>query len=189
MADSDDLDLDGDDSSDSGSSPKRRGGGGLGNLLPTILKFVAIGLGALIFIVTVSVITYNVMNRGGRTQTVISDPMSPYVGRRPEFSYYDMIGSITTRTRDHPVAASVTVHMIIGYDLGDTSASSELTSRRFELRDFVRRYFAGKYAAELTPDREDDLKREIREQLNTRFLDTARARIILFERLDVSDNF
>jgi flagellar FliL protein len=186
MADSDDLDLDGDDSLESSGSSKKRGGG-LGNLLPTILKFVAIGLGALIFIVTVSVITYNIMNRGGKSQTIISDPMSPYVGRRPEYSYYDMIGTITTRTRDFPVGSSVTVEMIIGYDLGDTSASSELISRRFELRDFARRYFAGKYAAELVPEREEELKREIREQLNTRFLDTARARIILFNRLDVAE--
>jgi flagellar FliL protein len=187
MADSDDLDLDDGGGSDS-SAPKKRGGG-LGNLLPSILKFVAIGIGALIFIVTVSVITYNIMNRGGKSQTVISDPMSPYVGRRPEYSYYDMIGSITTRTRDFPVSSSVTVEMIIGYDLNDQAASSELISRRFELRDFVRRYFAGKTTAELSPEREEELKKEIREMLNTRFLDTARARIILFNRLDVTEMY
>ena len=189
MADSDDLDLDDGGAPESGGSSKKRGGGGLGNLLPTILKFVAIGIGALIFIVTVSVITYNVMNKGGKAQTVISDPMSPYVGRRPEYSYYDMIGSITTRTRDFPVSSSVTVEMIIGYDLNDSAASSELISRRYELRDFVRRYFTGKTSAELAPEREEELKKEIREMLNTRFLDTARARIILFNRLDVTEMY
>ena len=190
MADSDDLDLDsGDDAESAGGSPKKRSGGGLGNLLPTILKFAAIGIGALIFIVTVSVITYNILNRGGRSQTVIQDPSSPYVGKRPEYSYYDSIGSITVRTRDYPVSSSVTVEMIIGYDLGDMNASSELISRRYELRDFIRRYFTGKTASELLPDREEELKKEIREMLNTRFLDTARARIILFNRLDVSEMY
>jgi flagellar FliL protein len=188
MSDSDDLDLDGGDAPAAGSAPKKRGGG-LGNLLPTILKFVAIGLGALIFIVTVSVITYNIMNRGGRSQTVLSDPSSPYVGKRPEYSMYTQLGSITTRTRDYPISSTVTVEMIIGYDLDDSNASLELVGRQYELRDFVRRYFTGKYAAELAPEREEELKRDIREQLNTRFLDTARARIILFTKLDVMEMF
>jgi flagellar FliL protein len=188
MSDSDDF-LDGADAPESESGSKKRGGGGLGNLLPNILKFVAIGLGALIFIVTVSVITYNVMNRGGRSQTVLNDPSSPYIGRRPEYSYYDLIGTIQVRTRDFPISSSVSVEMIIGYDLNDSIAATELISRRFELRDFVRRYFSSKYAAELAPDREEELKAEIREMLNTRFLDTARARIILFNRLDIMENF
>jgi len=184
MSDHDDF-LDGGDAPESEGPAKKRGGGGLGGILPNILKFVAIGIGALVFIVTVSVITYNIMNRGGRTQTVISDPNSPYVGRRPDYGYYDSIGSITVRTRDFPISATVTVDMIIGYDATDQAASQELVSRRFELQDFVRRYFAGKTAAELSPDREEALKSEIREMLNTRFLDTRGARIILFRRLDV----
>jgi flagellar FliL protein len=188
MSDSDDLDLDGGDAPESGGASKKRGGG-LGNLLPTILKFVGIGLGALIFIVTVCIITVNILNKGGKSQTVLVDPSSPYVGKRPEYNYYDMIGSLTVRTRDFPVSSSVSVDMIIGYDLNDLNASSELVSRRYELRDFVRRYFAGKYAAELSPEREEELKADIREMLNTRFLDVARARIILFNKLDIMENF
>ena len=189
MSDHDDLNLDGDDAPETGGSTAKKRSGGLGNLLPTILKFVAIGLGATIFIVTVSVVTVNIMGSRGASQTVISDPSSPYVGRRPEFNFYDMIGSVTVRTRDFPVSSTVTVDMIIGYDLNDSLAATELISRRFELRDFVRHYFSGKYANELAPEREEQLKAEIREILNTRFLDTARARIILFNRLDVMENF
>jgi len=185
MSDSDDIDLDGGDAQEAGSASKKRGGG-LGNLLPTILKFAAIGIGALIFIVTVAVITYNIMNKGGKSQTVISDPYSPYIGKRLEYAYYDQIGSITVKTRD-PEGASVTVEMIIGYNLDDPVSTSELISRRYELRDFMRRYFSSKYAADLVPEREDELKRDIREMLNTRFLDTARAHMILFNKLDVSD--
>ncbi|MDR2966067.1 MAG: flagellar basal body-associated FliL family protein [Treponema sp.] len=184
MADSDDI-FDGDESGEPSGAPKKRGGG-LGNLLPTILKFVAIGIGAMIFIITVCVITYNIMQGGGKSQTQIYDPNSPYVGTRPQYAYYDMVGSITTRTRDFPVPSSVTVEVIIGYDMGDQAASLELVSRRFALRDFLRHYFAGKTAAELTTEREEELKKEIREQLNTRLLDTARAREILFNRLDVA---
>jgi flagellar FliL protein len=189
MSDSDDLDLDGGDAPDSGGGAPKKRGGGLGGLLPTILKFVAIGLGALVFIVTVCIITVNILNKGGKSQTVITDPASPYVGKRPEYNYYDMIGAMTVKTRDFPVSSSVSVEMIIGYDLNDLNASSELVSRRYELRDFVRRYFTGKYAAELAPEREEELKADIREMLNTRFLDVARARIILFNKLDVMENY
>ena len=182
MSDSDDLDLDGGDAPDSGGASKKKGGG-LGNLLPTILKFAAIGIGALIFIVTVSVITYNIMNKGGKSQTVISDPSSPYIGTRPQYSYYDSLGKMTVKTRD-TVGYNVSVEMIIGYNLDDSDAGMELINRKYELRDFIRRYFSSKYAAELAPEREEELKRDIREQLN-RFLDTARASVILFDKLDV----
>ncbi|MDR0443126.1 MAG: flagellar basal body protein FliL [Treponema sp.] len=187
MSDSDDIDLGDDGGHDAGSSPKKKGG--LGNLLPTLLKFAAIGLGALIFIVTVSVITYNIMNKGGKSQTVISDPSSPYIGKRPEYAMYDLIGPVTTKTKDPAPGSTVSVDMIIGYDKDNSEASLELIGRRYELQDFVRRYFTGKYAADLAPEREEELKKEIREQLNTRFLDTARARIILFKKLDVMDMY
>ena len=188
MSDSDDIDLEGGETPEPGSPSKKRGGG-LGGLLPTILKFLAIGIGALVFIVTVSVITYSIMNKGGKSQTVTSDPSSPYIGRRPEYAMYTLLGSITTRTRDYPSSSTVTVEMIIGYDLNDPLAATELTSRQYEMRDFIRRYFTSKSAAELAPEKEEELKREIREQLNTRFLDTARARIILFNRLDVMEAY
>ena len=187
MSDSDDLDLDSDEAPEASTSTKKKKGG-LGGLLPTILKFAAIGIGALIFIVTVSIITYNIMNTGGRSQTVVADPTSPYIGRRPEYAMFTLIGPVTTRTRD-TISTSVTVEMILGYDLDNPAATAELNARQYELRDFVRRFFATKYASDLVPEREEDLKREIREQLNTRFLDTARVRLVLFNRLDVIEAF
>lgn len=184
MSDSDELDLDGGEAPEAGSTPKKASG--LAALLPNILKFAAIGLGALIFIVTVSVITFNIMNKGGKSQTSVTDPTSPYIGKRPEYAMYTLIGSVSTKTKD-PANHSVTVDMILGYDLNDQAAQTELTSRQYELKDFVRRFFSGKYAADLAPEKEEQLKKEIREQLNTRFLDTAKVRIVLFNKLDVME--
>jgi flagellar FliL protein len=126
------------------------------------------------------------MRGDGRNQTVISDPSSPYLGRRPSYSYYDGIGNITVRTRDFPVSSTVSVTMIIGYDEGDQNMWQELNNRRFELRDFVRLFFSSKTAAELAPERDAAIKSEIREMLNTRFLDSRGARNILFDRLDIN---
>ena len=180
MSDSDELDLDGGEGAGVGSQKK---GTGLAALLPNLLKFVAIGLGALIFIVTVSVITYNILNKGGQSQTVIPSA-SPFVGARPQYQMFTSIGLIRTSTRDI-VPYSVVVDMVVGYDLNDNSAASELTGRLYELRDFVRSYFKSKTADELQPENEARLKQEILETLNTRVLNSGRARIILFNQLDV----
>jgi len=191
MSDNVDLDDlgDGDAPEAGGGGGAKKKGGGLGNLLPNILKFVAIGLGATVFIVTVSIVTVNAVSKKGASVTTTGDPTSPYIGKMPEYTYYEGIGSITVRTRDFPVSSSVTVKMILGYDLNDQLATTELISRRYQLIDFVRRYFSSKTAVELSPEREEELKAEIREMLNTRFLDTARVRIVLFEKLDVIEQF
>jgi flagellar FliL protein len=187
MSDTDALDMEDGESPDGGAAPKKKKGG-LGNLLPTLLKFAAIGIGALIFIVTVAVITFNVMNDGGKTQTTVTDPSSPYIGRRPIFSWYTDIGPVTTRTKDE-INHSVSVVMNIGYDQTDTTAYAELAGRKFELQDFVRRYFASKYAEELRPENEERLKQEIRETLNKRYLETTKVRDITFTRFDVMEVF
>ena len=180
MSDNDELDLDGGDVAGAGSPKKVTG---LAALLPNLLKFVAIGLGALIFIVTVSVITYNILNKGGQSQTVIPSA-SPFVGSRPQYQMFTSIGLIRTSTRD-VMPYSVIVDMVIGYDLNDNTAQNELSGRLYELRDFVRLFFKSKTADDLRPENEPRIKQEILEQLNTKVLNSARARIILFNQLDV----
>ena len=169
------------------SGPKKKKGG-LGTLLPTLLKFAAIGIGALLFIVTVSVITYNIMNDGGKTQTNVTDPSSPYIGRRPIYAWYTDIGTVTTRTKDE-MSHNVSVVMNIGYDTTNLTAYSELSQRKFELQDFVRRYFAGKYADDLKPENEERLKQEIKEMLNKRYLENPSVRDITFTKFDVMEAF
>ena len=178
---SDDLDLDGGEAPETGGKQKK--GSGLAALLPNLLKFVAIGLGAIVFIVTVSVITFNILNKGGSSQTTVPSA-SPFVGARPQYQIFSSIGLIRTSTKDQ-VPYSVVVDMIIGYDLNDNAAQAELTGRLYELRDFVRVFFKGKMADELRPENELRLKQEILEYLNTKLLNSARARIILFNQLDV----
>jgi flagellar FliL protein len=182
MGDDDSLDLGGEDVTGVDSGGKK--GGGLSGLLPNLLKFAAIGLGALIFIVTVAVITYKILNSRGESQTVL-DPTSEYIGTRLQYSTFSLIGQLNARTRDE--THTVVVDMLIEYDLNSNAAATELTARVNQLRDFTRHYFASKYFNELAPENEDALKQEIREILNTRYLDTAKVRGILFNKLDVME--
>jgi flagellar FliL protein len=178
-----------DDMLDEGGEPA--GGGakkpaGAGALLPNLLKFVAIGLGAVIFIVTVTAITFNFMNKGGKSQTVTSDSSPSYVGKRPEYLYFNSIGVVRTRTKD-VASHSVVVEMGIGYDMNDKNAQTELTTRLYELQDFVRNFFSSKYAEELSTENEARLKTEIIEALNTRVLNSSKAKNIVFKQLDVME--
>ena len=183
MSDNDDLGLDDDGGAGASSAPAKPSG--LGALLPNLLKFVAIGLGAVIFIITVSVITFNVMQKGGQPQTVTPSE-SPWQNIRPRYSFYTTIGPIRTSTKD-PVPYAVVVEMIIGYDENDKSVADELTARLYELRDFVRGYFRGKAASELQRDNEARIKSEIIELLNTRILSTAKVRLITFNTFDIME--
>jgi len=180
MADSDDLDLDGGDSPGL-DAPKKASG--LVSILPNLLKFIAIGLGALLFIVTVSVITVNVVSGGGRSQTEIP-VSSPFVGSRPTFQFFTLIGVVRTTTSD-PVPYSVVVNLQLGYDENDNATATELTARLPELQDFIRSYFRAKRAADLRPDNEPRLRQEIVEQINNRILNTGRVRHVAFIQLEV----
>jgi len=185
MSDTDDLDIDdGGQQNAAGGKFKKRSG--LSALLPTILKFTAIGLGATFFIVTVSVITVRAMRADGTPQT-ITDPASPFVGIMPELQWFTEIGTVTTQMRG--MTHTVLVDMNLGFDQGDQVTSSELFRRQHELRDFTRRYFASRHPDELAPENEARLRREIIDTLNTRYLSNGRVRHVTFDRLDVMEVF
>ncbi|MDR1325935.1 MAG: flagellar basal body-associated FliL family protein [Treponema sp.] len=155
-------------------------------ILPSLLKFVAIGLAAFVVVVCVSVITYNVLNgNNSKGQTLIPEN-SPYVGTKPQYSYSTIVGVVRCNTQD-ATPYSVVVDVAIGYTLNDSQAQTEFIARQFELRDFIRNYFSTKYAKDLTPDKEPQLKQELMELLNVRILDTAKAKNITFNQLSVME--
>jgi flagellar FliL protein len=182
MSDEEEVDLGEEGGAESDAGGKKKGGN-LGGLLPNLLKFIAIGLGALVFIVTVAVITYNIMNKGGNSQTAVPQSES-YVAVKPVYSIFTLLEQVSTRTRDAS-PYTVVVKVNIGYDENDNATATELTSRRYVMQDFLRNYFSKKYAEELQPENEARLKNEIKELLNTTVLDKARARIILFDKMDI----
>lgn len=143
---------------------EERGGGLLGGLLLKILKYAAMAIGAVIFIVTVVIITMRIINRGAQPQAMA--PVSPeYQGKVEKLDWYDNIPEIRGRTSDeNPVTVIVKVN--VGYEQENKMVQSELIARTPRLQALIRSYFASKTAAELTPQHEDTLTAELEERIN-----------------------
>ena len=120
MATDDDLGLD--DNEDVGASvPQKKGG--MGALLPTLLKWIAIIVGAIILIVTVVVITMNIMNKNGSGVSSVLPISSEYNAKREELAWYTSLGTIQTISNDIP-AATVIMEIALGYKEDDKAASA-----------------------------------------------------------------
>lgn len=179
MADDADADLGAD--LDNGGAGKK-GGGGKG-VIAGLLKWILIGVAAVILIVTIVVITTLIMNKGGKPQTPI--PVSEeYTTTREVYDWYTSLDQVRTNTSD-PIPASVVVQVAIGYKKEDKAASAEITSRRIEITAFLRRFFSEKTVAELGPLNEDVLRQQIRDQINDDILSSSKIRDIQFTSLDV----
>ncbi|MBQ6781914.1 MAG: flagellar basal body-associated FliL family protein [Treponema sp.] len=181
MADDDDLSID----DEGGAAPSKKRGG-LGGLLPTLLKWVALGLGAVILIVTVVIITMKIM--GGNTSQQAVVPVSEeYDTRKEILDWYSSLGSIRTKTSDSD-SVTVMVDVVLGYKKEDKATSTEITQRTVELKDFLRRYFTQKTAEELAPQNEENLKIEIRNAINDSILSSSKIKDVRFMQLDVIRN-
>ena len=180
MADEDEgLGLD--EGGDGGAAPSK---GGKGLLIPGLLKWVAIGLAAIILIVTVVVITMKVVG-GNNTGTSATIPMTEeYTASKEILDWYTSLGVIQTRTMEaNP--ASVRVDVVLGYKIEDKTTSTEITQRTVELKDFLRRYFTQKTAEELRPQNEENLKIEIRNAINDSILSSSKIKDVRFMQMDV----
>ena len=177
MDDQDDINLEGGDAG-AGDTGGKKGS----SMLPQLLKWVAIVLGALVFIVTVVVVTVSIMGGAGNNQTAI--PVSEeYVGSREVLTWFQSaIGTIQTRTSD-AIPASVVVDIALGYDLEDKITPSELTGRIVELKDYLRSFFQRKTAAELR--NEEKIKIEIRNAINDNILSKSKIKDVRFTKYEI----
>jgi flagellar FliL protein len=185
MAD-EDSSLDDNDLGMSSSGDKKKGKG-MGGLLPTLLKWIAIVIGSIILIVTVVIITMKVM--GTNNTATVAVPVSPeYTTKRELLSWYNSLGQVKTKTCDE-IPASVVVEVVLGYKVDDKTTATEITQRQIEIKDFLRRYFTGKTTDELKPNNEVKLQMEIRNTINDDILSTSRIKDVKFLQLDVIEQY
>ena len=92
-----------------------RRGGLLSGMLLNILKWAAIGIGAIIIVVTTTVITFRVLNKGTpRT----SPPFPAYAAKTQPLASYDDIEQIRGQTADETPAVFL-LQVSLGYDPAD----------------------------------------------------------------------
>jgi flagellar basal body-associated protein FliL len=96
------------------------------------------------------------------------------------------IGYVITETKDKE-NISVSVEIILEYVTYNKTERklNELYFRINEIRYFINEYFSGKYASELSPEYEGQIKNEIIEYLNLRLLNSVRVTRIYFNQFDI----
>ncbi|MBO5690590.1 MAG: flagellar basal body-associated FliL family protein [Spirochaetaceae bacterium] len=173
--------MDFEDNETTGESEKKSKG--LGGLLPTLLKWVAIVLGAIILIVTVVVITMKIV--GGNTSQQAVIPVSQeYGSKREVLDWYTSLGQVSTKTSD-AIPVSVIVEVVLGYKQADKAASTEITQRQIEIKDYLRRYFTERTVEDLRPRNEEKRRIEIRNAINDDILSSSKIRDVRFLSLQI----
>jgi flagellar FliL protein len=144
------------------AGPRR--GGLLSGMLLNILKWAAIGVGAVIIVVTTTVITFRVLNKGNTQQGM--EALSPaYQAKAVALSAYDGIEQIRGLTSDE-VPAVYLLKVRLGYDAKDKEISVEMGERAAEILDLLLKLVSRKTAAELAPVNYGTLQEEMKNEIN-----------------------
>lgn len=179
MSDNDLMD-DGGDIQDSASlsmQPSKRGGGFLSGLI----KWIVIVLAALIFTVTVVIVTMNIRDKKGRNHSEY--PISEeFRETREILQWYQAIGVIKVNTSDR-IPATLIVDIALGYTNNDKAAPAELSARKVELIDFLQTYFNRKTAAELT--QREKVRIDLRNEINDNILTKNKIKDVRFTQYDI----
>ncbi len=126
-----------------------------------ILKWVGLGLLAIIFIVTVVVVVVRIMNQGNMNQSVPT-VSKEYTAKPPILAWYDL-EEMRINTADKP-AKTLVVHIHLGREQDDNNLQSEIIQRTVRIQDIVRNFCASRTAVELMV--EERFKRELKREIN-----------------------
>lgn len=168
--DKDDINLE--DGGDEAAAPAAgRKGKGLGGALMPILKWVGIGIGALIVIFTVAVVAFNVMGGGGKNQAEVPAGNELYQAVDPVYAYSDV--------RDLPSVYKLkdkyflSLKMALGYDEADKAIPNDINKRMPQIQGVLLEYFINRTSADLDPAKLPAVREELRILLNTKFFQGA----------------
>lgn len=175
------LDFEGGDAAESVEGPKKAGGFPAGLLL-TVLKWAAIGLGMIILVVTVTVITFSVINKGKSSQNLAAS--SPeFQGKAEPLAYYDSIASVRGQTVDESPAIFL-VKLSLGYDEKSKEISVELGQRQREIQNIILLTLSSKQASALGSNNYKVLQEELKTAINT-LMRTGKIKSVIFSEFTV----
>jgi flagellar FliL protein len=136
----------------------------LSGMLLTILKWAAIGIGAVIIIVTTTIVTVRLVSKGNQQQGLAA-VSEAYAAKAEPLSSFDDIEQIRGQTADDPPAIFL-MQVSLGYDPKDKEVSVEIGNRRREIQDLILKDISQKKAADLAPGHYGEVQAEIMEMIN-----------------------
>ena len=177
---------------DEGGKDEAQGGGKkigfLSELTIQILKWAAIIIGAIIFIVVVVVITVNtITDARGASQSRL--PVSEaYTDTPPVYEWFRVTEEneqLRGTTADTP-RQTFLVSLHLGYDRNNRAVTTELIDRRIQIRGRVLQYFSNRRASELLgAENQERVKRDLLNIINTLLGGSARIRDIEFDEYQI----
>lgn len=166
-----------------GGTVSGKGSGFLTEKVQKILAYAVVILIVVILSTTISVITYRIMDKGSRRNSFADESIDYAVTPQP-YAYFTLIDQIRTKTADKP-AQSLIVTVHLGYDEGDEEVYNELVKRTSFLTDQIRNYFSTKTAAQMTPDKENMVKDELKMRINDYLSGSSGIKDVIFPEFQI----
>ena len=152
--------------------------GFLPGMVIQILKWVGIVLAAIIFVVTVVVVTLGFMGDRMGSQTRIPVDSESYADRLPVYDWHSL-DELRGTTRD---GSTFIIQPHIGYDPGAQAVLTEILSRRIQIRSEILLYFNSQDAAFLqNHQNRTRIQSDLVTRLNNNIMRSGRVRDIAFD--------
>lgn len=163
MAEKDDDFMEGEDAAAGGEAKEAKKPVFASAMLMQILKWAAIILGAVLFVITVVVVTIKLMGVDQQKNDRVAE--SPeYETVVPVLGWYNGVTELRGVTTDHK---TYVVKMMIGYEKGDPTMEPEISERKIQIQDMLLTWFskqAGEYLVAI--ENRDEIRETIKAEIN-----------------------
>jgi flagellar protein FliL len=147
----------------------------LSGVLINVLKWIAIGLAAVIVIASVSWFTFNLFIKGREAQGADVFSAERQKEAKPALDYYKSnLDDIRGQTSDEPPLTFM-AKVSIGYAQGDQKVATELVARSDEIQNTILIYLGKKKAIDLTTARLENLQEDLKQLIQTKVLSSKTA--------------
>ncbi len=135
----------------------------------TILKWAAIGLGAIIFVVTIVLITNKLVGRGKEVSGIPAYSVDSQAASIDTEYFNTGLDSIRGSTSDEP-PRSFLASITIGYPEGKTVILTELVSKKELIHNTILKYLGNKETSELQTRKFVVLEKELKTLINNEIM-------------------
>jgi len=184
MSEEFDMDLEHPSAASAEDDAGKKKSGFIPSIVIKILKWTAIILVGIVFIVTIVVVTIRIMNPVSSAPNFFYDT-EVLQNTLPTLQWYDIGGEIRCRTADVDRRVMVLVSVSAGFNPKSKVLYQELVDQTPRLRNEIRLFFGEKYERELIPRNERRVKEELRRRLNIMLSSSERISDIIFTDINV----